>query len=191
MKVAPVLAAVVLAWLAPQPVARAASWLDAMPGGWNAPGGTLPEAPPAERDNVPRCRDQVRPPSGADGRAVETAGWMPVGSLEIFGDTSVVTATSAFDGMCRWWSYQVFVFAGGRFAGTLSPVPMNSRTDGAAVRVQLDRETGITVEYLRYAKDDPLCCPSRTSVVSFRLERRVEGPVVVPVSVSTSSSGSP
>ena len=33
------------------------------------------------------------------------------------------------DGMCRPLGYQLFVFVGGSFAGTLSPLPMDSRAD--------------------------------------------------------------
>jgi hypothetical protein len=116
------------------------------------------------------------------------AGWSLVGPLQVFGDTSVVTATSGFDGMCRWWGYQVFVFSSGRFAGTLSPQPMNSRTDGAAVQVHLYRAASISAEFARYTDKDPWCCPSRTSVVSYRLEHTPEGPAVVPATVSTAAT---
>jgi hypothetical protein len=160
-------------------------WLDAPLATWNGPGPVLPQAPPAEGSSDPRCRDQIRPPSGAEDRAVMAAGWVLVGPLQVFGDTAVVTGTSGFDGMCRWWGYQVFVFVGGRFAGALSPQPMNSRNDGAAAQVHLYRDSSIQVEFVRYADKDPWCCPSRTSVVAYRIEHTSGGPVVVPVTVST------
>jgi hypothetical protein len=165
--------------------AAGGAWLDAPLTGWNAGGTELPTAPPAEGNPDPRCRDQVRPASGAEDRAVVAAGWVLVGPLQVFGDTAVVTGTSGFDGMCRWWGYEVFVFAGGRFAGTLSPQPMNSRTDGAAVQVHLYRAASISAEFTRYTEKDPMCCPSRTSVVSYRVEHTSGGPVVVPTTVST------
>jgi hypothetical protein len=43
--------------------------------------------------------------------------------------------TAGYDGMCRPRQYQDFVFVGSVFAGTLSPQPMDSRTDGALGRV--------------------------------------------------------
>jgi hypothetical protein len=166
-------------------------WLDAPLANWNSSGAALAQAPAAEGNADPRCREQIRPPSGAEDRAVIAGGWTLVGPLQLFGDTSVVTATSGFDGMCRWWDYQVFVFSGGRFAGTLSPAPMRSRFDGAAVQVHLYRDSSITAEFVRYTDKDPLCCPSRTSVVSYRVEHPPEGPVVVPLTVGTAPAKTP
>jgi hypothetical protein len=62
------------------------------------------------------------------------------------------------------------VFLGGRFAGLLSPAPMRTRTDGAVVALRLLSETTVEAEYSRYLEQDPLCCPSRTTVVRFRIE---------------------
>jgi len=168
--------------------AAGGTWLDAPPAGWNKPGAALPQAPSVEGKPDPRCRDQARPSTSAEDRAVEGAGWTAVGPLQVYGGTTVLTATSAFDGMCRWWGYQVFVFVDGRFAGTLSPAPMNSRTDGAATQVHLYRASSITAEFTRYTEKDPLCCPSGNSLVSYRVEQRSGGPVVVPLEMSTTPS---
>ena len=43
------------------------------------------------------------------------------------------------DGMCRPLGYQFFLFVGDDFAGTLSPAPMDSRTDGGLSDLQLAR----------------------------------------------------
>ena len=136
-------------------------------------------------------RDQARPAESAGDRAVAAAGWTLVDPLQIFGDTAVVTGASAFDGMCRWWGYQVFVFVDGRFAGTLSPGPMNSRADGAAVQVHVYQASIITAEFARYTEKDPLCCPSGKSLVSYRVEQGSGGPVIVPLEVSTTPSKAP
>lgn len=184
MKFLQLSAAVGVGLLTAGPLA-AGAWLDAPLEGWNRSGAALLQEPAAEGGPDPRCREQARAAAGAEDRTVVAAGWSLVGPLQVFGDTSVVTATSDFDGMCRWRGYQVFVFSGGRFAGTLSPQPMNSRTDGAAVQVHLYGDSNLTAEFARYTDKDPMCCPSRTSVVTYRLERTLEGPVVVPVTVST------
>jgi len=72
-----------------------------------------------------------------------------------------------------------------RYAGTLSPALMDSRADGALSEIRLLSPTVLEVTFLRYADIDPLCCPSRLSVVRYRIERRATGPVTSPVSVQT------
>ena len=88
---------------------------------------------------------------------------------------------ASIDGMCRPWDYQAFVFVKGAFAGTLSPSVMDSRTDGALSEIRFPAPSAIEVVFLRYTDTDPLCCPSRLTTVRYRIERRPEGPVVVPV----------
>ena len=109
-------------------------------------------------------------------------------AMQTYGDVTVVAAASAADGMCRPLGYQGFVFVNGRFAGTISPTPMNARTDGVADRVTLYSSALLAATYLRYAKDDPLCCPTRTSTVSFRINRDPTGPVLAPTSATTSQN---
>jgi hypothetical protein len=77
------------------------------------------------------------------------------------------------------------VFVDGRFAGTLSPVLMNARTDGAGQSARPGPSGLLTAAFLRYEDADPLCCPSRMSEVTYRIDRRPPGPVVVPVEVGT------
>jgi hypothetical protein len=88
--------------------------------------------------------------------------------------------------MCRPRNYQEFVFARGVFAGTLSPHPMDSRTDGAIGRVTILTDGRVQAEYTRYAATDPLCCPSRLTTVVFEIEQ--EPPVLKAVSASTVST---
>ena len=57
--------------------------------------------------------------------------------------------------MCRPWSYQVFVFVGERFAGTLSPVLMDARTDGAWQAVRIGSRLRLAAEFLRYTRRRP------------------------------------
>ena len=122
-----------------QPPARGGDWLDRPPAAWNQPGAPLPRAPEGREDGENResCEAVIRLPTSDVDRALTDAGWFLFGSIQGWGDAVVLMANAAWDGMCRPWRYQFFVFVGGRFAGTLSPVLMDARTDGAGQRVAL------------------------------------------------------
>jgi hypothetical protein len=164
-----------------------AAWLDQPPRPWNTPGAAVPAAP---RPDVPFqaiCRAQERAPAGRDEEQLVAAGWL----LEQYwptqrrGDEVVVVATSSYDGMCRPWAYNGFVFAGGRYAGTVSPTEMSSRTDGALAQGPAFLADGrIGAAFVRYAPTDPLCCPSRGNTgVVYAVQTTNAGPVVVPVQI--------
>jgi len=121
-------------------------------------------------------------------RAVAAAGWSLIGQVRAAGATTVLLAEASVDGMCRPWDYQGFVFVKGRFAGTLSPALMDARTDGALSVARLLSPTEVEVVFVRYVDADPLCCPSRLSTVRYRIERRRQGPTVVPYAVETTSA---
>ena len=88
------------------------------------------------------------------------------------------------DGMCRPTGYNIFVFVGGRFAGTLSPAAMNSRDDASSGAVRILGADSLSAEFARYAaQKDALCCPSSRVTVRYRIDRAGAGPVVVPVEV--------
>jgi LppP/LprE lipoprotein len=164
------------------------SWLDEPLHTWNRPGGEIPKAPPRGVGVVGMCQDSVRKPSGPEDRAVMTAGWLLVGPLQTFSGTTVILAESNADGMCRPLGYQVFVFVDGQFAGTVSPVPMNSRTDGTMDPFELSRPDELDIAFSRYKASDPLCCASGQTFVSYEI-KRVEGrPLLVPSSLHTSAS---
>lgn len=160
------------------------SWLDAAkPAAWNVSRASIPAAPKADGVVDPRCRAQARPAQVDEDRRVQARGWDLVGAYQGGWQMLVVQATAGYDGMCRPRRYQAFVFVRGVFAGTLSPQPMESRTDGALSRVTL-ADKRITGEYLRYTPTDPLCCASRTATVSFDV---TTAPVVVPAGVTQTS----
>lgn len=181
-------------------LAQGATWLDSMPKNWNVPGmAAPPKAPPLQGAN-PNCRTREVVPSNADENLLTGMGW----KLEAYwpalqsGDLTLVTALAGYDGMCRPLAFNVFVFAGGKYAGRLSPVPMNSRTDGvlatpngkSGVTVQPDRT--IQAVFTRYASTDPLCCPSRgTTTVTYQVQTPSGGPVVVPVGLKSSNGPAP
>lgn len=162
------------------------SWLDqSTPTSWNVAGAAVPKAPRPQDDDDPRCRQQARPPQLAEDRQVTQQGWQLVGAFQGGWNVVVVRAASAYDGMCRPFQFQAFVFVQGRFAGTLSPGLMDSRSDGALSQAFLYDGESLMAEYQRYAPADPLCCPSRTTSVRFAIDRTPAS--VRPVSASTST----
>lgn len=84
------------------------------------------------------------------------------------------------DGMCRPLVYQVFVFTDGVFSGTLSPIPMNSRTDGSLIDLNLYAEGKIDTSFNRYTPEDALCCASQQSRLFYEVDSSMNPPVVVP-----------
>ncbi len=167
------------------------SWIDAIPGAWNAPGAAIPPAPSGSAEQLAACADQRRAASSPADRALEAAGWKLFGPVVSHGSTSVVRAASNADGMCRPLGYQYFLFAGDDFAGTLSPAPMDSRTDGALSELSWLDAASATATFSRYAEADALCCPSRESVVVYAVEQRDGRPVLVALSAQTNPLAPP
>ena len=158
-----------------------AAWLDeSTPASWNKVGSSIPAAPKVDGATLPRCRDQARPAQLDEDKHVRDRGWDLVGPYQGGWQMLVIRATAGYDGMCRPRRFQDFVFVGGVFAGTLSPSPMESRTDGAIGRVFLQGANRLTAEYQRYTAKDPLCCPSGTTTIVFDIAR--DPPVVRPAS---------
>ena len=131
-----------------------------------------------------RCRDFIRQPDSPAERALVRAGWRLYGSVQSYGLTKVVTALSGVDGRCRPVGYQAFIYWEGRYAGTLAPAAMNSRTDGALTNIRLVSPTRILAEFARYAGADPLCCPTRTTHVAYVVSRD-DLPLVAPINIKT------
>ncbi len=165
------------------------SWLDQPLVNWNVAGAALPAPPPEEVVN-PMCGQDARPAETAEDQAVSDAGWTLFGAYQGGWGVTVVSGLSGYDGMCRPFGYQFFVFVNGAFAGTISPEPMNSRFDGAATIVRLETQGRITAQFSRYGDSDPLCCPSRTSFVSYGFDESQGTPVLAPLDVSTQSTSS-
>jgi heat shock protein HslJ len=170
---------------------KGAAWLDQpKPASWNTPGASIPAAPRTQGSVDARCRQQARPAQVEEDKRVRDQGWDLVGAYQGGWQILVIRGTASYDGMCRPRQYQGFVFVRSVFAGTLSPQPMDSRTDGALARASLQSNGRLTVEYDRYAASDPLCCPSRSTTVVFEVTS--DRPVIRPVSSATHArSGSP
>jgi hypothetical protein len=153
-------------------------WIDGKLENWNKKGSPIPAAPKLDAQPILTgpCSEQLRRPHGPEDKAVADAGWGLTGALQIHSGVAVVAGAAAADGMCRPLGFQVFVFIDGKFAGTLSPEPMNSRSDGMLSSVQLLGKQ-ILAAYQRYGPNDALCCPSRTSDVLFKAEGNPVAPV--------------
>lgn len=162
------------------------SWLDRPLANWNMPGRAMPQAVSdgeTASEIVERCKLPLHRNTSGE-RAVAEAGWVPFHMFDrqiVQRDIEIVGGLAGADGMCRPAPFNIFVFVGGRLAGTLSPSDMYSRTDGSiggAIRVADD---DIAAEFARYADADALCCPSGRVTVRYRIDRTASSPVVVPV----------
>ncbi len=173
------------------PTLSLAAWLDAdAPANWHSRAPTVPAAPRVDGNNDPRCREAERPAETPEDRQLTAKGWRLFHDYQGGWNVRVIWALSSYDGMCRPWGYQAFVFYRGPFAGTLSPDAMNSRTDASLSTVQL-AAPGVAGDLLiatfqRYADSDPLCCPSRRTLVRYSIDRTGSAPIVVPVGATTS-----
>jgi hypothetical protein len=147
----------------------------------------IPNAPKIDADipSIDRCKEQLREAKTLQERAIIKAGWELFGSVQTYNETTVITAMSGVDGMCRPLGYQAFVFVEEQFAGTLSPQVINSRTDGDISRIFLTSSSSLFVEYKRYNESDPLCCASGMSRVSFKIEPKQAKPLLIPVEITT------
>ncbi len=147
------------------------NWLDDKPlPNWNSRSRAILKTERIAPAELARCRSSVRPPTLAADRLLAANNWTLVGAAQVFGRTTLVTVVGGFDGMCRPLGFQTLVFVGNRVAGTLSPAPMDSRTDGSLTNVRLFSETYMTAEYVRYRESDPLCCPYKTEAVDFNVK---------------------
>ncbi len=170
--------------------ASVASWLDRPLVNWNKPNAPLPRpaAQGEQRDAVlSRCQLTLRGSTSGE-RALADAGWIPFLNVDrelARDDVEVVGGMTSADGMCRPVGFNLFVFVGGRFAGTLSPSSMSARLDGAAGAVRIVAPDAISAEFARYRDADPLCCPSSRMTVSYRISRQTTPATVVPVEIRT------
>lgn len=144
------------------------SWLDRPIRNWNT-SSVVPNAPRISGDSPTQCRDTVRVPDSISDRAVTRAGWSLFGSAQVYGSVTVINGMASVDGMCRPMQFNSFVFVANRFAGTLSPDVMDSRTDGAMATARLNDLTSISAEFSRYTSNDAMCCPSQISLVNFEI----------------------
>ncbi|HEX3246698.1 MAG TPA: LppP/LprE family lipoprotein, partial [Chloroflexota bacterium] len=159
------------------------TWLDEPIQQWNQPGMPVPlvQRSGTEAQLDPRCASVARSAETSMDASVTDAGWTLFNPYEAGWGVALLFGVSGYDGMCRPSMYHAFVFVDGAFAGTLAPVASMSRTDGALTRdARIEADGRLGAVFIRYAPEDPLCCPSQPSVaVSYRVERTPQGPVVL------------
>jgi len=128
----------------------------------------------------PRCKETQRSGHSAEDKLITGAGWTLFGEEQQFDDVALVMALTSVDGMCRPLGYQGFVFVGGKLAGTVSPEPMDTRTDGSTGPIHLTSTSRLTVGFNRYEASDARCCPSKRQIVTYNIERTGARPLLVP-----------
>ena len=166
------------------------SWLDRPLKNWNDPAKPVPRAMPTGEtiaQVAKRCKLPVKRDTTAQSALVD-AGWLPYLHVDrqiIQRDVEIVAGMAEADGMCRPMEFNVFVFVGGKLAGTLSPLTMTSRVDGVIGAVRLAADEVIAAEFARYTDRDALCCPSARVSVRYRIDREGSQPIVIPVSIQT------
>lgn len=182
LKALPSIFAIAALTLSPPAIgAEGGEWLDGDTlENWNTAGDEIPTAPEQESDNFEYCQQAIRAAQIPEDEAILEAGWQLYGPIQLYGDTVVVTGMANADGMCRPLAHQAFVFVEGEFAGTLSPTPMDSRTDGNLFAIDLIQSNYLRGAYQRYEPSDALCCPSAEDYLFFTIEEPDGTPVVVP-----------
>ena len=56
---------------------------------------------------------------------------------------------------------------------------MHSRDDGSSISDLKEERGSLAMEFARYTRQDPLCCPSHISTVHYELRQTPKGPVLV------------
>ncbi|MBI3969379.1 MAG: LppP/LprE family lipoprotein [Chloroflexi bacterium] len=165
------------------------AWLDAPLASWNAPGSEPPTTGRLTPGQHAYCATRgARAPETPEEDDLNQRGWTLYGPARSTWGTRVVLGASGEDGMCRPLGFHLFAYVDGRYAGTLSPTPMDSRADGVAGQIAIEpaqlggSDVRLRVRFRRYAPTDPLCCPSRpATVVDYYTDLQPEGPVLIPL----------
>jgi hypothetical protein len=168
---------------------QAGTWLDRPLQNWNRPAAALPRGS-ARADDAATARCKLSTPETAAARVLADAGWIPQPHLDrelVLNDVEILAGVAGLDGSCAPTAFNLFVFVGGAFAGTLSPGVMALRADAAAGPVRFVGEH-ITAEFARYKEGDAGCCPTARMSVRYRIDRASGGPVVAPVDVRRTRS---
>ncbi len=172
------LAVVVLAGV----LAAPALWLDAPLQPWGDARPGIPAVDEASWAGRDVCLGQT--PEGPEVAQLRSAGWRVFRFSDraiTRGDVTVLTGLGALTSDCAPAAFQMFVFAGGAYAGTLSPTLMAAGKDGVVGMVRVLPDQTITAEFARYAAGDSECCPTGRVRVIYRLDRTGARPRVGPV----------
>jgi hypothetical protein len=167
----------------------ATAWLDRPLATWNRPGAAVPASRIAADSEATLERRCGAPKSASTGAvdAVRKARWVPYLHLDqtiASNDIEVIGGMTGATAGCEPLYFNLFVFVGGTFAGTVSPAMMAPTRDGAAAAVRITGPDTLTVEFARFMPGDSECCPSSRLRVSYRIDRSGAGPALVPTEIS-------
>jgi len=163
------------------------SWLDRPLAAWSQVPGAVPPARAGTESQSAlerRCGSSSLTASAA-AQAVRSAGWVPFlhfdraidrDDIDVLGGMTATTSPG-----CEPTMFNLFVFVGGTFAGTISPIVMGQGRDGVAGAVRVTAADALTAEFARYTTKDTACCPSSRVRVTYRIERAGAQPTLVPV----------
>ena len=156
--------------------AQSGAWLDKPLTGWNQNGTMPPRGSGSESREAlaRRCGTAGSKVSANASGALGKPGWVPFLHVDrqiVRDDIEVVGGMSAAGPGCEPTTFNLFIFVGGVFAGTLSPVAMTPARDGVAGAVRIVSADAITAEFARYTPSDAECCPSSRVRVTYRIER--------------------
>ena len=167
--------------------AQGSGWLDRLMAVWNQ-SSILPSAQGATESQAAlerRCGSSTLASSVA-AEAVRKAGWVPFLLFDraiTRDDVEVIGGMTAASPGCEPATFNLFVFVGRRFAGTLSPIVMTQGRDGVAGAVRVTGPDALTAEFARYTPADAECCPSSRVRVTYRLDRAGTQPTLVALDV--------
>jgi LppP/LprE lipoprotein len=160
-----------------------AGWLDSPLVQWNQPEARLP-APSTSAESpaalARRCGSNAAKGSSAD--AVSKAGWVPFLHQDrslVRDDIELLGGMSSASAGCEASVFNLFVFAAGRYAGTIAPAPMTNGRDGVVGAVRFTGADALTAEFARYTPKDTECCPSSRVRVTYRIDRSGGRPLLV------------
>jgi len=163
-----------------------AMWLDRPMTPWNQTVASVPSVQAgseAQRVLERRCGSSSLSTS-ASADAIRKAGWVPLLHFDrgiVREDVEVIGGMTAASPGCEPTTFNLFMFVGGKFAGTLSPIVMTHSRDGVAGAVRITGADAATAEFARYTDKDTECCPSSRVRVTYRIDRAGSQPVLTPV----------
>jgi len=151
-------------------------WLDRPLEPWHRAGAAVPPSGKQATSDAAIKTCALGTPASATqaDAAVARAGWVPFlhqDRATTRGDVEVIAGLTGVTTLCEPVGFNLFVFVGNRFAGTLSPGPMTAHHDGAIGAVRLATDDRLTAEFERYAPGDSDCCPSSRVRVTYRIDR--------------------
>ena len=167
-----------------------ASWLDRPLAAWSEAPGAVPPARAGTESHSAlqrRCGSSSLTAS-ASAQALRNAGWVAFlhfdraiarDDIEALGGMTAATSPG-----CEPATFNLFVFVGGTFAGTISPIVMGQGRDGVAGAVRTAADA-LTAEFARDTAKDAECCPSSRVRVTYRIERAGSRATLVPVDLRT------